>query len=441
MAPATASGPRSVGYVLMGFPRVSETFIASELHRVEQAGVPTRLFVVKPVEERERELRHPVVDAIEARPHHLPDAATLTRPLHRWRRRDVAPFAPAAGRVLRRRPLGLARAAGTALAQALRDRRTPLSGPRKIYVKELLQAIALADAVLAAPEVRHLHAHFAHGTTTITWHAARIAGLPFSFTGHARDIYAGHLNPKGWLRRKLLAARFVVTCTEANVRHLAAIAPEAEIHLVYHGLSSDFARLLRAPHANGPAPERMRVLAVGRMVAKKGFDQLVDACAELERRGVAFEAAIVGQEDEHSGAIRERIARHGLEGHVALPGAMGPEQLLAEYRRASVLCMPSRLLPDDRDGIPNVLVEAMAAGTPVVASAVSGIPELVEDGVNGVLVEPERPAELADALQRLHGDAALRERLAGAARETVAERFDGDRLAGRLAELFRAALA
>ena len=438
--PAT-SGPRSVGYVLMGFPRVSETFIASELHRVERAGVGVQLFVVKPVEERERELRHPVVDAIRARPRYLPDATTLTRPLHRWRPRDLAPFAPALRRVLRRRPLGLARAAATALAQALRDRRTRLSGPRKIYIKELLQAIALADLVLAAPEVRHLHAHFAHGTTTITWHAARITGLPFSFTGHARDIYAGHLNPKGWLRRKLLAARFVVTCTEANRRHLAAIAPEAEIHLVYHGLNADFARLLREDGANGAGPERLRVLAVGRMVAKKGFDQLVDACAELERRGVAFEAAIVGQEDKHSVTVRDRIARHGLQRRIALPGPMSQEQLLAEYRRASVLCMPSRLLSDDRDGIPNVLVEAMAAGTPVVASAVSGIPELVEDGVNGVLVAPERPSELADALERLHGDPALCERLAGAGRETVAARFDGDRLAGRLAELFRAALA
>ena len=434
-------GPRSIGYVLMGFPRVSETFIASELHRVEQAGVPVRLFVIKPVEAHERGLRHPVVDAIRAHPEHLPDAGSLTKPLHRWRPGDVAPFAPALRRVLRRRPLGLARAAATALAQALRDRRGPLTGPRKIYVKELLQAVALADRLLAAPDVRHLHAHFAHGTTTITWHAARMTGLPFSFTGHARDIYAGHLNPKGWLRRKLLAARFVVTCTEANRRHLAEIAPEAEIHLVYHGLNADFARLLRDDHANGAAPERLRVLAVGRMVAKKGFDQLVDACAVLRDRGIPFEAAIVGQEGAHSPTVRQRIARHGLQDRVALPGPMGQQELLGEYRRASVLCMPSRLLPDDRDGIPNVLVEAMAAGTPVVASAVSGIPELVEDGVNGVLVAPESPAELADALVRLHGDPALRGRLAGAARETVAAHFDGDRLAGRLAELFRAALA
>ena len=193
----------------MGFPRVSETFIASEVHRIEEAGVPVRLFVIKPVEERERGLRHGVVDAIRAEPDYLPDASSLTAPLHRWRPAHLRPFAPALRRTARARPLGLARATATVLRQALRDRRTTFSGPRKIYVKELLQAVALADRLLAAPDVRHLHAHFAHGTTTIAWHAARIAGLPFSFTGHARDIYARELNPCGWLRRKLLAARFV----------------------------------------------------------------------------------------------------------------------------------------------------------------------------------------------------------------------------------------
>ncbi len=438
--PRPATGPRSVGYVLMGFPRVSETFIASELLRVEQAGVPVRLFVVKPVEAHERGLRHPVVDAIRARPEHLPDAASLTRPLHRWRPADVAPFAPALRRVLRRRPLGLAKAAAAALAQALRDRRTPFSGPRKIYVKELLQAIALADRVLAAPEVRHLHAHFAHGTTTITWHAARIAGLPFSFTGHARDIYAEHLNPKGWLRRKLLAARFVVTCTEANVRHLEQIAPHARIHLVYHGLSADFARLLATDTDHETSNGTLRVLGVGRLVAKKGFDVLVDACGLLEQRGVPFEALIVGQDDKHGDAIRARVKALGLEQKVQLPGAMGPPELLDQYRRASALCMPCRVLENDRDGIPNVLVEAMAAGTPVVATGVSGIPELVAHESNGLLVAPDDPEALADALLRLHDDPELTRRLTENARATVRERFDGDRLAHRLADLFREAL-
>jgi glycosyltransferase involved in cell wall biosynthesis len=332
--------------------------------------------------------------------------------------------------------MGVARAAATALGQAIRDRRTRLSGPRKIYLKELLQAIALADRLLVAPEVRHLHAHFAHGTTTVTWLAAQITGLPFSFTGHARDIYAPQLNPKGWLRRKLLAARFVVTCTEANVRHLKGIAPQARVHLVYHGLSADFARLLAADQHTRSGNGTLRVLGVGRLVAKKGFDVLVDACALLHERGVPFEALIVGQDDKHGDALRTRVNALGLEGKIRLPGAIGPPELLDQYRQASALCMPCRLLPDDRDGIPNVLVEAMAAGTPVVATAVSGIPELVTDGVNGLLIEAEEPAQLADALVRLHQDPDLADRLSDAARTTVDERFDGDRLARELAALF-----
>ncbi|HEX5621998.1 MAG TPA: glycosyltransferase [Solirubrobacteraceae bacterium] len=423
----------------MGFPRVSETFIASELHRVEQAGIPVRLFVIKPVEERERDHRHPVVDAIQARPEYLPDSSSLTAPLHCWRPSHLKPFLPALERTIRRRPKGVARAVRTAFGQALRDRRTALSGPRKIYIKELLQAISLADRLLAAPEVRHLHAHFAHGTTTVTWLAAQITGLPFSFTGHARDIYAPQLNPKGWLRRKLLAARFVVTCTEANVRHLKRIAPAARVHLVYHGLSADFARLVATGDDARTTNGTLRVLGVGRLVAKKGFDVLVDACALLRERGVPFEALIVGQDDKHGDAIRTRVKALGLEDTIQLPGAMGPPELLDQYRRASALCMPCRLLPDDRDGIPNVLVEAMAAGTPVVATAVSGIPELVTDGVNGLLIDPEDPEQLADALLQLHEDPALAGRLSEEARTTVGERFDGDRLARELAALFEEA--
>jgi glycosyltransferase involved in cell wall biosynthesis len=429
----------SIGYVLMGFPRLSETFIASEIHRVEQAGVPVRLFVVKPVEERERRLRHPVVDAIRAQPQYLPDASSLTAPLHRWRTGHLRPFLPALRRVARKRPATLAGTTATVLRQATRDRRTPLSGPRKIYVKELLQAVALADRLLAAPDVRHLHAHFAHGTTTITWHAARIAGLPFSFTGHARDIYAPDLNPRGLLRRKLEAARFAVTCSDASRVHLRRIAPEAPVHLVYHGLSADIAAALAdAP----PRPDRgdregpLRVLGVGRIVAKKGFDVLVEACAVLRDRGVPVAVSIVGQDDKHAPAVRARIAELGLENVVRLEDPLGPAELCAAYRAADVCCLPCRVLEGDRDGIPNVLVEAMACGTPVVSTAVSGIPELVEDGVNGLLVAPEDPEALAGALERLHGDPALAARLAAAGERTVRERFDGDRSAAELATLF-----
>jgi glycosyltransferase involved in cell wall biosynthesis len=433
------SGP-AIGYVLMGYPRLSETFIASEVLRLERAGVPLRLFVIKPVEERERLLRHPLADAIGARREYLPDTSSLTLPLHLWRPEHLRPFGPALRRVARARPYGLARASAIALGLAVRNRRTWWSGPRKVNVKELLQAVALADRLLGAPEVRHLHAHFAHGTTTITWLAAVIAGLPFSFTGHARDIYSKELNPHGLLRRKLRAARFAVTCTEANRRHLQTIAPGAPVHLVYHGLNAEFARLLGRP-SGSPARTngRLRVLAVGRLVAKKGFDVLVEGCARLRERGVDFEALIVGQDDKHGDEVRRRIAALGLEGLVRIPGPMGQAELSEEYRRAGVVCLPCRVLANDRDGIPNVLMEAMASRVPVVTTDVSGIPELVSDEENGLLVPPNDPDALAAALIRLREEPDLAERLARAGEETVRRRFDGEAQAARLATLFRQA--
>lgn len=432
----------SVAYVLKGFPRLSETFIASEIHRVERAGVPLRLYVIKPVEPWERGPVHPVVERIRARPEYLPGVESVSGvPLRRWLPRNVGPFLPALRRLARERPRGLARATAAALAQGVRGRKGRISGFRRVNVKELLQAAALADRLRDAPDVRHLHAHFAHGTTTVTWLASIITGQPFSFTGHAKDIYAESLNPAGLLRRKLLAAEFAITCTEANVRHLREVAPEATVHRIYHGLNADIARLLDgaapSPRGNG----RLRLLGVGRLVEKKGFDVLVEACKILDRRGVPFEAAIVGQDGDHGALLRERIHRLGLDGRVTLPGAAGQEQLYEEYRHASAVCLPCRLLAEDRDGIPNVLVEAMACGAPVVSTGVSGIPELVADGENGLLVPPDDPDALAEALIRLHEDPALAERLARAGEETVRERFDGDRLARRLAALFEAVTA
>ena len=316
----------------MGYPRVSETFIASELLRVERAGVPLRLFVVKPVEERERELRHPVVDAIRA-PAGAPARRRRRspRPLHRWRPPTPAPFMPALARVARRRPRRPRRAPPPPRSrQAIRDRRTPLSGPRKIYVKELLQAIALADRVLDAPDVRHLHAHFAHGTTTITWHAARdrraavlvhrprarhlrrapepqgLAAAQAARRPLRRHLHRGQRPPPA---RRSRPRRTSTSSTTASTPTSRACSPS------------------RSPRP--PRTARCACSRVGRLVAKKGFDVLVDACAVLRRRGVAFEAAIVGQEDKHSAAVRERIAGHGLEDRVLLPGPDGPGRAAA----------------------------------------------------------------------------------------------------------------
>jgi glycosyltransferase involved in cell wall biosynthesis len=431
--------PGTVAYVLKGFPRLSEIFIASEILRMEMNGVPIRLLVIKAGDE---EVHHPVVDQIRAAAEYLPQTGSVSgTPLWRWLRVNLPRFLPSLRRTLRRRPFGVLRATAAAAAQAVRARASFLSWPRKVYLKELLQATAVADCLLEGPGARHLHAHFCHGATTVTWFASLITGVPFSFTAHAKDIYCESLNPAGLLARKIRAARMVVTCTEANRAYLATLAGGTPIHRIYHGLNTDFTRVLD-DHRDVPRRDggpNLRILAVGRLVAKKGLDVLVDACAILARRGVPLRLDIVGEHGNQASDLAARVSRHGLFDAVTIRAPMTQAALVEEYRKANVFCLPCRIAGDgDRDGIPNVLMEAMACGLPVVTTPVSGIPELLEHGINGLLVPPDDAAATAAALLRLHDDAPLAARLAAAARTQVRARFCGDRMATELAELFAA---
>jgi glycosyltransferase involved in cell wall biosynthesis len=272
----------------------------------------------------------------------------------------------------------------------------------------------------------------------VTWFAATLSRRPFSFTGHAKDIYEPSLSPAGLLPRKLRAASFAVTCTAANVAHLQRLAADTPVHLVYHGLNPDFARLVDgtpAHHPGGP----FRVASVGRMVEKKGFDVLVDAIVRLRRGGVDARLVVAGEPGPAEHAVDELITRHGLAAVVERRGPLGQPELFALLGECHAFALACRVASDgDRDGIPNVLVEAMAAGVPVVSTRVSGIPELVTDGVDGLLVAPEDPDAVASALRRLAVEPATRERLAAAGRATVATRFDGDVLARELATLMGA---
>lgn len=423
---------QSIAYVLMGYPRISELFIASEIYRMEEQGTSLRLLVLKPSDENQH---HPVVDRIAAQPVYLQDFTSLSdRSFVRWLRDNLPAAIGPVRRVALRHPLRLARTAGWAAAQAWRDRRG--WQPRKVYVKEWLRAAAVADELSRGDSVTHLHAHFAHRTTTVTWWAAHLLNLPFSFTGHAKDIYQTDQNPNGLLARKMRAAKFVVTCTDANREHLEAIAPGRPVHVMYHGLNADFARLLAAAPPVEP-PVGLRIISVGRLVEKKGFDVLVDAIELLAQRGVEVIAAIAGESGDQESAIRRRVNAAGLDDRIEFLGTLSQAELFAEYRRSSLFALACRITDDgDRDGIPNVLMEAMAAGLPVVSTAVSGIPELVESDVNGLLVPPENAEALADAIWRLAKDPALSHRLAQAGARTISDHFDGEALARHMAGLF-----
>jgi len=421
----------AVAYVVKGYPRRSELFIAGEIWRMERLGTTIRLIVLTPRDEDEH---HAVVDEVRAVPAYLPATTSLsaTRALP-WLRANLRPFLPALGRVARRHPLLLIRAAGMAAAQSVRARQG--WRPRKVYLKELLQSVAVADRVAAAGDVVHLHAHFAHGATTVTWLAARLCALPFSFTGHAKDLYRESLNPAGLLARKLRAAAFAVTCTGANAEHLRSLGTGTPVHVVYHGLNPDFARLVEDDRRPVALP-RFRILGVGRMVDKKGFDVLVDAVGLLRDRGVDAELVIAGEDGPAAAAVDAVVARRGLAAVVRRTGPVTQPELLELLAGCSVFALACRVAADgDRDGIPNVLVEAMAAGVPVVSTRVSGIPELVTNGVDGILVEPDDPCALAEALAGLATDEVARRRLGAEGRRTVAARFDGDVLVRELTAL------
>lgn len=421
-----------VGFVLMGFPRLSETFITHEIYQLERLGLRLRLLAVK---RGDMDKTHEVVGRIRAPLSYLPEVTSLSGTnLIAWLWRNGPRYAAVHARLLRTRPGAYLATLGMAVVMSWKYRRSRFAAPRKVFIKEFLQAGHIAWQVIEAGTVRHLHGHFCHGATTITWMASVLAGVPFSFTAHAKDIYQADQNPGDLLRRKLKAARFVATCTGANAAHLAQRFPDCgRVHRVYHGLDTDYF----SPAANARADAVPQILAVGRFVEKKGFDYLVEACALLKARGASFRCLMVGEDGERSESIRSRIRELGLQDTVRMLGPVAHEELRRIYRESDIFSLPCLVAADgDRDGIPNVLAEAMACGLAVVTTAVSGIPELVRDRADGLIV-PERDANaLAEALRRLLQEPALRRELGEGARARVCQIFDSRKTTLKLLALF-----
>ncbi|HEX9037921.1 MAG TPA: glycosyltransferase [Ktedonobacterales bacterium] len=413
-AGANAASAPSVAYLLKRYPRLSETFILHEMLALEARGARLRVYsMMNPAEP----IVHPDIQRLAAPVEYLPQVSLRYAPT----------LARAHARLLWRAPLRYLRALGRALS-----RRDPLAGLRHFLRGGWL------GLELERHGIRHLHAHFAHGPAATAQFVSLLAGIPFSFTAHAKDIYT---TPRERVAERIREARFVVTCTGHNYIYLAHLVDDAtakRIHRIYHGVDLERFQLRGAPIANGGRPPL--ILAVGRLVEKKGLSYLVEACALLQSRGAAFRCQIVG-----SGPLKrdleEQTAAAGLNGRVELLGARTQEELVGIYQEAMAVALPSVILENgDRDGIPNVLVEAMSMGIPVVATSVSGIPELIEDGRDGLLVEPRQPERLADALDSLLNDKQLRERLGANAHETVSARFDLARNAAYLEDCFTRAL-
>ena len=277
--------------------------------------------------------------------------------------------------------------------------------------------------------VTHVHAHFANAATSVAMMAAKLANISFSFTVHAYDIFVDDV----LLSAKLSTAAFVATCSHFHVRYLHEHYPTAAgavIEVVRYGIDP----ATFAPRYASPETPPL-ILAVGRLVETKGFHTLIEACGHLQSQQEAARCFIIGDGPERARLLR-MIIEQQLSERIILLGKLPPAEVATYYPRASLLAMPSCVRNNDRDGIPNVLLEAMAMGVPVISTRVSGIPELVRDEETGLLVDPDDPDGLAGAIARLLHDHGLAQRLAQAGRELVLREFNIHTSARQLQRLF-----
>jgi glycosyltransferase involved in cell wall biosynthesis len=283
-------------------------------------------------------------------------------------------------------------------------------------------------------KVDHLHAHFAHDPTLIAYLVHLISGIPFSFTAHARDLYQV---PEEVLTDRIRLARAVVTCCGANMEYLKQIAPsqQSKFSLVYHGVNlKDFQPVQNAGALS--AAERPIILSVGRLVEKKGFQELLQALLMVKGKGQQFCCTIYGDGPLRQ-TLEQWIEEHGMAGDVMLMGDSTQQELISIYQKATLFALtPVQTEDGDRDGIPNVLLEAMAVGLPVVTTAVAGIPELVEDNQNGLLYQPHDVAGISSGIMQLLDNAEKRKLLGDLASKKVKEQFDVVQAAKRLKTLF-----
>lgn len=384
-------------FLLKGYPRLSETFIAQEIRALEQRGLPIEIWSLRfPTDKH----RHPVHGEIAAPVHYLPEylyqepRRVLRGILRAWRQ----PFF------------------GRAFRQWLKDfwrDATPNRGRR------FGQACVLASE-MPADTVR-LHAHFLHTPASVAYYVHLMSGVPWSCSAHAKDIWT---SPDWEKQEKLQSLDWLVTCTASGHQHLQGLsADKKKVALVYHGL--DFSRFPEPPEqamAARAATGRCEIVSVGRLVPKKGYPTLLQALARLPKE-LDWHLTQIGG-GPLDGALKAEAEALGIADRIDWLGALPQERVLAAYRAADVFVLAAQIAADgDRDGLPNVLMEAQSQRLACVATSISGIPELIRDNETGLLVPPEDPDALAAALQKLISDPSLRQQLAEAGFARVRQHF------------------
>lgn len=408
-----------IAYLLKTYPRLSETFILNEILGMEDLGARLHIFSLRRPDD---ESFHPAVTKVKAR---VTYALALGRRSHFF---DALMVIYWHATLLLLRPKAYV---GTI--------RNYLRRPGHQRLKELMQAGYLAGEMKRSG-CTHLHAHFANAPTTVAELIKSFSGIPYSFTAHAKDIYRSNAHE---LDRKIAGADFVLTCTGFNLRHLRQLSTSrTPIDCIYHGIDLTLFDGRRKGEGDESASSTAPlILSVGRFCEKKGLPYLIRACKLLKDSGSNFRCRIIGY-----GPMQEEldslIDNLDLRDRLTLVGKMTQNQIADQYREADIFALPCLVTDDgDRDGIPNVLIEAMAQRIPVVSTDVSGISELVTPMDNGLLV-PEKDAEaLAFAIDRLLRDSELRHRMGDNGRARVLSYFSLETSASAVWTAFQLRLA
>ena len=403
--------PSRIAVVVKGWPRLSETFIAQEVLALERRGLDLLIVSLRhPTDRAVHEMHRQVAAPVLYLPEYL--YQETLRVLRSWWRMRRTPHYRSARALW--------------LADLWRDRTAN-------RIRRFGQALVLAAELPA--DVGVIYAHYAHTPASVARYTAALTGRDWCLSAHAKDIWT---TPAWELREKLLDCAWATTCTAGHAMHLRELATGADVMLTYHGL--DFGRFPAPDRGLGPDgsdPARpVRLLGVARLVPKKGVDALLAALARLPKN-LAWTYHHVGG-GPLLDQLRSEADRLGIAGRITWHGALAADRVLAAYRDADLFVLASTVATDgDRDGLPNVLLEAGAMGLASVASRIAAIPELIEDGLNGSLVPSGDAQALADALAALIADPAARQRLGRTARTRVLEQFamapGVDRLAARLA--------
>ncbi|CCQ74924.1 glycosyltransferase family 4 protein [Magnetospira sp. QH-2] len=403
---------RRIGLVLKGYPRLSETFIAQEILGLEKRGLDITLISLRHPTDK---AVHPVHREIKAPVLYLPEYL-YQEPLRVWR----------GWRMARRLP-----GYGKALATWWRDLKRDFSPNR---VRRFGQALVLAREL--DDHIPWLYAHFLHTPASVTRYAATMRGLPWSVSAHAKDIWT---SPDWEKVEKLADCAWLATCTEVNRAHLAALAPDpGRVQLIYHGL--DLSRFpdpgrCHSEADGGDAIHPVRLLSVGRAVVKKGYDVLLRSLALLPR-DLKWQLAHIGGGPERT-ALQSLARELGVNDRIQWLGAQPQERVIEQYRAADLFVLACRVADNgDRDGLPNVLMEAQSQRLPVVSTRVSAIGELIREDQNGLLVPSEDPQALAHAIEQLIKNPDRRQKLGNRGREVVEKEFTVEAGLDKLAARF-----